>query len=96
MAVMLAVLGTSVVVGLIAFAAVIEGFVLTVLWRWFMVPLGAPLLTIPTAIGIALIVGMLTHQHSKQDDDAWIHKLVGGLTGPPLILCVGWVVKQFL
>lgn len=45
------------------FLLVLEGLILTVLWDWFIVPLGIAGISIPVAIGIALIAGLLTHQH---------------------------------
>lgn len=83
-------------IALLAFGAVWEGWVLSVLWRWFLVPLGAPALSIPAAIGVAIIVGMLTHQSSKTDDEDWAAKISAIFLGPPMMLLVGWITKQFL
>jgi hypothetical protein len=77
-------------------AALLEGWVLSVMWRWFIVPLGAPVISIPAAIGIALLAGMLTHQTRNPDEVEWEHLLSSALIAPPFILLVGWVVKQFL
>lgn len=79
-------------------AIVWRGFVLSVLWAWFLVPLGAP------AIGIALAVGLTTtwailsphpfrkaEQHDKQLE-VWSWLFMFPLIG----LAMGWVVKQFL
>lgn len=38
----------------------LRGFVLVKLWHWFIVPLGVVELRIPTALGIAVIVSLLT------------------------------------
>ena len=63
-AVVLGVIGM--IFGLTALAAVLNGWVLSIIWKWFFVPtLHLPSLSIPQAIGIALVVSFLT----KQDID---------------------------
>lgn len=42
---------------------IVNGWVASILWAWFLVPLGAPAISVVPAIGIALIVGCLTHQY---------------------------------
>ena len=50
------------IAGIMVVSCLLRGWVLSILWRWFMVPtLGLPALSVPQAIGIALVVGMLTH-----------------------------------
>lgn len=79
-------------------AATWNGFVLSKLWEWFIVPsLHAPSLRIPYAIGIALIVGWLTHKTRKTEDEPEaIHIIVMSLILPPLLLGYGWVVTLFI
>ena len=79
-------------------AAVLEGWVLTVLWGWFIVPaFGVPGLRIPYAIGLALLVGMLTHRVRKEEHQPdTAHVLAHGLVMPFLYLGLGWFVKLFV
>lgn len=77
-------------------ATILQGFVLKVLWGWFFVPLGAPAITIPLALGVALTVGMLTHQSTKGDDEDWPEKLAGAFAGPLIVLLFGWVIRGFM
>lgn len=93
MHVLLAFIGFVLFVGL---AAAWEGFALSVLWGWFIVPLGAPKITVPLAIGLALVVGMLAHQHAKDDDREWSDLLAHAIVKPPLFLLMGWIVRGFL
>lgn len=45
-----------------AISFILNGYVLSVLWGWFIVPtFGAPELGIVPAIGLVLVVGILTH-----------------------------------
>ena len=87
------------IIALITFIGVVEallkGFVLSVLWGWFAVPLGVPAIGIAGAIGIALLVGMLSHQAGK--DDREIEEIIGAsLGGPILVLIIGAIVKLFM
>lgn len=78
-----------------------EGFVLSKMWGWFLVPtFGLPAITIPVAIGICLIAAFLTHQQNfkvKSGDDlkdafnAWGYGFVVSL----MIFFIGWIVKAF-
>jgi hypothetical protein len=87
-------------------AAVVEillkGWVLTFLWEWFAVPLGLPPLGVAHAIGLAALVGLLTHQVSNcQSEDKDISDAVGrwigsGLIGPFLVLLIGYIVHSFM
>jgi len=78
-----------------------EGFVLTKLWAWFMVPaFGLPSLTVPLAIGICLIAAFLTHQQNfkvssgdelKDAFNAWGYGFFVSL----MLFFIGWIVKSF-
>lgn len=50
-------------VAFVAVGALIDGWVLSILWGWFMVPVfHLPSLAIAPAIGIALMIGLLTRE----------------------------------
>ncbi len=92
-------------IGLIAASAVWSGYVLSILWAWFAVPaFAAPALSIPAAIGVALIVGFMTHQHQPEKksgakpDGAAAGVAVAGhvFLRPAFALAMGWVVKQWM
>jgi hypothetical protein len=54
-------------------AIISEGYVLSVLWGWFMVPtLGLPGISLVQAIGISLIFALLTHRVQKEDFEEFI------------------------
>jgi len=90
--------------GLLATVAGIAwaGYVLTVLWGWFVVPLfGLPELTIPAGLGLSLVVGYMTKdgQQMKTGEDfgvAVFKALLGLLLKPAVALGVGWVIRGFL
>lgn len=82
---------------MLATAYLLNGFVLTKLWTWFLVPFGLPELNLVQAIGIAMVIGFLTKQHipSNKDEKAWIpmFHLYGG---PIITLFIGWIVTLFM
>lgn len=93
----LAVLGFPVV---IAIASMWRGYVLSILWAWFVVPLfGLPQLSIPLAIGISLIVGMLTNHRTGREVEkkGGLGNAIGlSVFVPALFLLMGWLVHMFV
>lgn len=83
---------------------IFNGWILSILWKWFMVPaLGLPILTTPQAIGIALVIGYLTHKHTPSDDsnkkgfaETYLEVLFTGIAFGLLCLFVGWIVQLFM
>lgn len=96
-------LGTvSAVLLLMVYASLLSGWALSLLWAWFIVGVfGAPALSIPQAIGLALIASFLTHQVDRRKDErVWDDILLAGFvasTAKPLAaLALGSVVRWFL
>jgi multisubunit Na+/H+ antiporter MnhB subunit len=79
-----------------------NGYVLSVLWRWFMVPtFHLPTLSIPVAIGIAMVISYLTHQYDPYESpdsasERMLKSAVVGLCKPGFALLFGWIVLQFV
>lgn len=90
-------------VGLIAIipiSIVLRGWVLSILWRWFMVSaFHLPILSIPAAIGVSCVISMLTREtsYAKEDEKyTWSTKFFIGLIGPFISLGFGWLVRLWL
>ena len=49
--------------------AILRGWTISILWEWFVVPFGLPVLGIAHAIGIAILVSLLTHPYDAKKDD---------------------------
>ena len=84
---------------IVAFSAALNGFVLTKLWAWFIVPtFGLPALSIPVAIGIALIVGRLVPPiKNKEEEKKSFNVAMMEVIAPPFAaLLIGWIVTLFL
>ncbi len=93
-------IGTLAVFGLFAadtLAFIWGGIALKILWGWFMTPLfGLPELSTAAAIGVAIVVGFLTHQTPPGDDDHWKRVLTHNFITPAIALFAGWIVKGYL
>lgn len=77
-------------------ASVVRGFVLSIMWSWFLVPLGVPAISIPLAIGISMLVAMLTN-HDAQTNKRGIGEAISiALIGPFVVLALAWVVTLFM
>lgn len=101
----LAVFGAIVgVVIWMVFSSVVNGYVLSVLWGWFVVPTfnSAPELGIAPAIGIAMVVGYMTHQiHDCKKEERSISEEIWRGVGvttlrPLLALFFGSVIHLFM
>jgi hypothetical protein len=81
-----------------------RGWVLTMLWSWFLVPLGVPAISTATALGIVLIVAILTtHATNKTDKteskDPWeLAAVASGVAFgvPSLMLVLGYIISLFV
>lgn len=79
-------------------AVTIGGWVVSILWGWFMVPVfNIPALNIPQAIGIALIVNYLTMSMKESDSkNTLVYAIVAAVAKPGFALLFGWIVTLFL
>lgn len=85
---------------------VLRGWVLSTLWGWFLVPLGAVEIGIAAALGISIIIGMftthLTHDtvKVKLNDQRTLPDLFATIVsksigGPLISLLFGWIILLF-
>lgn len=82
---------------------ILRGWVLSVLWGWFVVPFfGLTMLSIPLALGISLLVGILTKEDTdcvkpeRSTEEAWAYSISSILLGPLLVLLFGFIIHLFL
>lgn len=95
---------TLLVVAIVAtiFGAVWGGFVLSILWGWFVaVPFGVIVLTVPMAIGLHLTVSFMTQSITTQQAGQTYTDFVAGQLSeiffrPLVSLAIGWVVTFFM
>jgi hypothetical protein len=91
-------------------AAIWGGYVLSVIWQWFIVPtFNAPVLSIPIALGIWLVVSYVvtprgiysyvSRENKKNgvtDDELLVQELVMAFLFPLLALFMGWIYTLFI
>jgi len=78
---------------------ILHGWVLSILWGWFAVPIfGFKLLTIVQTIGIGMVVSFMTTHISfwKNLEQDIAREISFSITRPIFTLGVGWIVKQFM
>lgn len=94
---------TGIIIAIVG-GAIMSGWVLSILWSWFVIPIfNLPNISISMAIGFSLVVGMLTSHsaisNNNNGKETWeiILQLLGKALGEPLLfLIIGWIVKMFV
>lgn len=95
--------GITLFIALTAFNTILNGWCLTILWHWFVeTTFGMQPLRIAEAIGVALVVGHLTHQwpengqEKKDFSTVMLEGLARGVTRPAIALGFGYVVALWV
>ncbi len=83
------------------FAAVLsayQGWALSVLWAWFVQPLGAPHLGVIHAMGLMLIFALLTTGIKKAEspEKNKVAHSIGVLLAPVIAVLFGFIIKRFM
>lgn len=82
---------------LLPFSLFLNALALSIIWGWFIVPMGMMPLGLAQAAGVSLVVGYLTHQISPQKDERELPELIAlVLLWPLTVLGIGWVIQLFL
>lgn len=85
--------------------AILNGWVLSVMWGWFVVPLfNLPPLTIPYAIGMSFVISMFKSKKYKIDEEdkdkgntyLILRATLIDISTPLAALFSGWLVTLFL
>ena len=84
-------------------ASILNGWALTKLWAWFVVPIfDLPYLRIVEAIGLAMIVSFLTGTRKGTEDsnkaalEVHISSTIYAIGYPLLAVFFGWIVAGFM
>lgn len=75
-----------------------RGWILLNLWNWFIIPLGAPHITMAHALGISLVIGFMTaHYDSRtKTQSEKIEELIAVFAMPTIGLIMGWIFQAFM
>lgn len=96
----IACLGSLLGIILIPLIAILHGWVLTILWGWFVVPVfRVSELSIAAAIGLTITIAMFKTYEIKQQEKSPEDKLVEAaatIIVPLVVLFCGWIVHFFM
>ena len=99
------IIGMAVLIGsAIAVGAILNGYVLTILWGWFIIPtFHLPPLSIPAAIGIAMVASYLTHQYApdveekeRSTGEKILRTALTIVLRPVSVLGIGYIVHLYM
>ena len=76
---------------------ILNGYVLSVPWGWFVISLFSdmPRLSISAAIGLSIVVRFITN-HQGEDKREWYVILSSGFLYPLVVLLAGEIVHQYM
>jgi hypothetical protein len=78
------------------FSITLNGFVLVQLWTWFVSDFfGIRTITIPEGLGLALVLGYLTHQYQK-DDREFVERVIYSIVYAISALAFGFIYHMFM
>lgn len=81
----------------VAVAMVWGGWVLTVLWAWFVVPtFHAPALSVPVAAGLRVMSSFFSAYPADSKERSALDRWTITLLYPLVMLTMGWLVHQFV
>ena len=90
-------------IALIPVGIIVNGWVLSILWNWFMpISLGLPTLSISKAIGVSMVISYITYQKdaeksgSKNAHHVFIEGLAWLVAKVGCGLLIGYIVKSFI
>ncbi len=86
------------IVGLALFC-IYNAWVLTILWGWFIVPLGVKSLSIAHAYGFTLVTGLILSNRGvkeNKDKEDWTSSIIVWLLLPAVALLFGWIAVGFI
>lgn len=75
--------------------AVVNGWALSVLWGWYVTPLGVLPITKAHAYGLAILISVFKPSNPKRDQSAedFLTGILALLLTPALAVFIGWVVN---
>ena len=95
------IIGAQIFTALLVVNALIRGITLSVLWGWFIAPLGVRDINVTEAIGIGVVFGFLTAQLQDTEKDRKFAERFGegfiqSLASCAFALVLGWIVHLFV
>jgi len=79
--------------------AILHGWILSLLWKWFFVPtFGLPGLRLVEAIGISIVIGffLFRSDHREEKKEKLMQNTANSFFTPFVFLGIGWIVQLFM
>lgn len=94
-------LGAIGMLSIIPITAIVRGYILSIIWSWFMVPLGIIPIGIAHAIGISVTVSFLTSHLAAEDKEKStttkvVTKMFSGVLVSLMALGIAWIAHRFM
>ena len=83
---------------LLPLSALWQGWAVSTLWGWFIVPVGAPEIGVVTATGFALVLTALRMRRNKSGETTNSERfeaVAASIIIPPTLVFMGWIIKTF-
>lgn len=91
----LAVLAAPVFAVMAAVMVCAEAGVVWLLWRWFIVPLGLPTISLAHVVGLDVVVSLMTWRYTPPPTDANDY-MKKKWTGLAMALAIGFIASRFM
>jgi hypothetical protein len=88
------IVATPFAIALILLLIIQQAWAVSVLWGWFIVPLGLPAIGIAAAIGLSVTMSALRGRRNGPGEKGW-GSLAKTVVQPWFCLGVGWIAKQY-
>ena len=76
-----------------------QGWAVSMLWNWFVAPMGVPAITILTGAGLTLVCGAIRARNTKSTSDESqtdrFERLAAMVLIPAITVFIGWIIKTF-
>ena len=89
------IIATPFAIALIGLLVIQQAWAISVLWGWFIVPLGLPAIGIAAAIGISVTMSAMRGHRKGPDDKGW-KSIAMAVLHPWFFLAIGWIAKQYV
>ena len=82
--------------GLLFVLTVMKGAVLMVMWQWFVVPLGVVRISMPWAIGLMVLGGLVDNRKSEEGSSSWLDRFFESAVIYVFVLTVGYLMHLLM
>lgn len=89
-------LAGSLFILILVMSLVVEGFVISMLWGWYVVPLGVLPINLLHGVGIALLVSVLTFKYQKYEGFGVLKELGMNAYNSFMCLGLGFLLHSFI